>query len=238
MTSLRNRRWFRWMLVGSLLMSTLPQMSLPAFATVDVKWAKPNVDLANVFQTKPGPLSGRILYPDGGSPARSAVVRVWDCVKNGFVSVSNTDGRGRYSTSALREGTYFVIYGDRVYVPVQILPEAQLCSLDVIVPRGRVHFTPRQLMAAVKELASAEPSPKAAPDAAAADSAGAPGASAAGPAVAGPALAAPKLLPTLLIGAGVAAAAGAGLVATGVVGGKDERRPAPIVVTPTSPSSP
>jgi len=241
MERLKDHRWVRCVLTGALLLYMVQGMSSPAQATVDSKLTDPLTRLAEVLHVKPGPLSGRILYPGGDSPAKGTLVRLWDCDSARFISVSETDRQGRYTTRTLDEGRYLAVYGDRVYVRVDVTPEAHLCSLDVIVPRGKVYFTPRQMLAAVTEIAQAEvPGAGAAGAAGAADASGAAAAGGAAGAGGG-ASGGMGLLPAIGAIGGVSGLALGTLAATGAVGGgggSSRRGATTIVQVPTSPSSP
>ncbi|MFH0962414.1 MAG: hypothetical protein V2A58_00210 [Planctomycetota bacterium] len=226
----REQTWFRpaaVVCVGLILIQGVP---LRAFSSSPFQ--APTKEVAaygEVFRAKPGVLSGRILYPDGLSRAGGAEVRVWDCAAARFVCETDADVQGLYATAALTEGQYLAVYGDRVYVPLVVSEEAQLCSLDVVIPRGKVHFAPRELQAAIAALADAR--------ALASVSAGplrAPATQPAKPAVkTGPSGGGPKLLPAILVGTILSMVAVTTLAITGDIGPDDGDRPAP-----ASPSSP
>ncbi len=105
------------------------------------------VKYSQYLEVKPGELKGQVLYPDGKTPAAKVPVRVWSVKEKKFVHETGTDEKGRYSLPALKEGRYLLIFGDRVSVELRVLPLATMAGrpLDVIIPRGRVFFSPEEM---------------------------------------------------------------------------------------------
>ncbi len=108
------------------------------------------VRYSQFLSVKPGPLSGRVLYPDGKTPAANVPVRVWDVEKEKFIHQVKTDEKGNYSLPRLAPGRYRVTFGDRVVVDLRVADTASMVGpLNVIIPRGKPTFTTEQLEAEV-----------------------------------------------------------------------------------------
>ena len=93
-------------------------------------------------QSFSGELAGTVIYPDGKTPVADAAVRVWSVEAKKFVAEVLTDKKGRYEVTKLKDGRYFVVYGDRVTVDLRVDRKAQTGTktLNVIVPRGTTIF--------------------------------------------------------------------------------------------------
>ena len=105
------------------------------------------VRYSQFLSVKPGPLSGRVLYPDGKTPAAKAPVRVWSVDQKKFVHQTTTDEKGNYKFPALKPGRYLVIFGDRVSVDLRVAETAKFGGkpLNIIIPRGQVFFAPEEM---------------------------------------------------------------------------------------------
>ncbi|MCK4282825.1 MAG: carboxypeptidase regulatory-like domain-containing protein, partial [Candidatus Brocadiae bacterium] len=110
---------------------------------------------------KPGELTGMVLYPDGKTPAANVAVRVWDVQKGRFVCDLRTDKAGLYKLPKLAPGRYFVVFGDRVNVILDVVAgtESSIDTLNVLIPRGKTVFArmgPEQRSAVLTVLAQTE----------------------------------------------------------------------------------
>jgi len=92
-------------------------------------------------------LGGQVLYPDARTPVAEVPVRVWSVAETKFVYQGMTDTKGNYTLPELKPGRYILIVGDRVSVDVRVSDKvaATKQALNVIVPRGRAFFAPRDM---------------------------------------------------------------------------------------------
>jgi len=95
---------------------------------------------------RPGEIAGKILYPDGKTPASKVPVRVWSVTKEKFILQTTADEKGAYRLPRLAAGRYLVVYGDRVSVDLRVDDEAKQTArtLNVIIPRGKVLAADRE----------------------------------------------------------------------------------------------
>jgi hypothetical protein len=95
-----------------------------------------------VVQVKPGELSGKVIYPDGKTPAVETPLRLWSVQDSKFLYEGKTDEKGAYRVGPLENGRYLMVFGDRVFVDVQVDASAssETRTLDVIVPHGQAVF--------------------------------------------------------------------------------------------------
>ncbi len=110
---------------------------------------------------KPGELTGVVLYPDAKTPAANVAVRVWDVQKGQFVCDLRTDKAGLYKLPKLAPGRYFVVFGDRVNVILDVVDgtESSIDTLNVLIPRGKTVFArmgPQQRSAVLTVLAQTQ----------------------------------------------------------------------------------
>jgi len=105
------------------------------------------VKYSQYLEIKPGELKGRVLYPDGKTPAAKVPVRVWSPKEKKFVQQTTTDEKGNYKLAALEPGRYLLIFGDRVSVELRVVKSAAAAArpLEVIIPRGRAFFSPEEM---------------------------------------------------------------------------------------------
>lgn len=102
---------------------------------------------ARQLKIKPCELTGKVVYPDGKTPAAKAPVRVWNVAQKKFLFETVTDANGAYSIPKLPPGRYVLTFGDRVRVELIVENGDKLPAgpLNVMIPRGRVLFYPSQL---------------------------------------------------------------------------------------------
>lgn len=92
------------------------------------------------LRVKPAEITGKVLYPDGKTPAASVPVRVWSSTQRKFVHNTTTDKDGVYKLPKLAADRYLVIYADRVSVDLRVDAKAEqsVQPLNVVIPRGKV----------------------------------------------------------------------------------------------------
>lgn len=105
------------------------------------------VRYSRYLEVKPGELKGRVLYPDGKTPAAEVPVRVWSPAEKKFIYEGKTDKQGNYTLPALKPGRYLLIFGDRVTVDLRVTKTAAFTGkpLNVFIPRGRAFFAPEEM---------------------------------------------------------------------------------------------
>ncbi len=83
-------------------------------------------------------LNGKVLYPDGKTPATNVSVKVERDLDSKIVHETATDDKGAYKLPKLPAGKYKIIYGDRVIVNYLVVAgkEPVLKFLNVLIPRG------------------------------------------------------------------------------------------------------
>ena len=137
------RHWLTTVVVASLVFGSAPGFGVAVFAEEGAPGTKPaSTELsksAKSVAVKPGELTGRVLYPDGVIPAADAPVRVWSVAEKRSVYETTTDSSGNYKLPALKEGRYFLVFGDRVVVDLRVDASAKLTGqpINVIIPRGK-----------------------------------------------------------------------------------------------------
>ncbi len=131
-------KWVAWLVAVALVFSSTPGLSGPLFAADKTKAIK----YREFLVVSPGEIIGKVLYPDGKTPAATVPVRVWSTSKKKFVFEATTDKKGAYKLPKLATDGYFVVYGDRVSVDLRVEEKAKqtLRWLNVIIPRGKVFF--------------------------------------------------------------------------------------------------
>ncbi len=108
---------------------------------------------------QPAPLSGQVLFPDATSPAGGVPVRMWSVAERRFIYETVTDAEGAYSLPAVGPGRYWLVFGDKVTVDVEVSEEGKDApkTFTVIIPRGSVALArmPAERWAAVLEATAA-----------------------------------------------------------------------------------
>ena len=108
---------------------------------------------------QPAPLSGQVLFPDATSPAGGVPVRMWSVRDQRFIYETVTDAEGAYSLPAVGPGRYWLVFGDKVTVEVEVSEEGEDApkTFTVIIPRGSVALArmPAEHWAAVLQATAA-----------------------------------------------------------------------------------
>ena len=139
----RVQRWVATVVVVSLVYSSVPGIGDSLFAAESAPGMKATrAELGESMKSitvKPGEFTGKVLYPDGVIRAADAPVRVWSVTEKKFVYETTTDKSGNYKLPALKEGRYFLVFGDRVVVDLRVDASAKLAGqpINVIIPRGK-----------------------------------------------------------------------------------------------------
>ena len=128
----------------ALVLSVVALMCMvaPAIRSAVAEEKGLQLDYGRLVEANAGLLSGRVIYPDGITPAAKVPVRVWSVKAKKFVREVTTDEKGRYSLRELAVGRYFIVFGDRVRVDVRVAKDARrgVKTLDVVIPHGQVIF--------------------------------------------------------------------------------------------------
>ena len=124
-------------LAVALLYSTTPGAERWLFGAVPES-ATVQTQVVNIS----APLGGKVLYPDGKTPAANVSVRVLSVPDNKEVFKTRTDANGFYKLQKFPPGRYAIIYDNRVQVNMLVVSgtEPALKFLNVIIPRVVVGF--------------------------------------------------------------------------------------------------
>lgn len=97
----------------------------------------PSVRYGASIAVQPGTLTGRVLFPDGRSPAAGIAVQAWSVERGAYVAQTVTDADGAYVLKSLPAGRHLLVVGGRVSVDVLASPKAEHEGpLNVIIPHG------------------------------------------------------------------------------------------------------
>ena len=112
-----------------------------------------DVKLSRTVELASSEIVGKVGYADGTSVAAQAPVRVWSVAQAAFVHQTTTGADGAYRLPALEQGTYQLVFADRVRVELHITEakSARPAVLDVVIPHGRAVFAdmPTEQQAAI-----------------------------------------------------------------------------------------
>ena len=96
-----------------------------------------SVRYGDSIAVKPGKLAGKVLFPDGTSPAAAVAVQAWSVEQEKYVCETVTDAEGAYELEGLPAGRHLLVVGGRVSVDVRVAEEADHRGpLNVIIPHG------------------------------------------------------------------------------------------------------
>jgi len=135
-------------LVMALLYSTTPGAAGWLLAAED------SAKLSQVVTSTYQELHGKVLYPDGKTPANVVSVKVERVADKKIIHQTATNDKGAYKLPRLDPGKYRIIYGDRVAVNLLVVPDKEpvLKFLNVMIPRGVLLLTTGPLLGVVIAL--------------------------------------------------------------------------------------
>jgi hypothetical protein len=95
-------------------------------------------------------LKGKVLLPNGTTPAPGMSVRVWDVEQKKFIYNTTTDKEGTYALQKLPPGRYVLVYGDHIRVNLLVVEGTEPVTrfLNIMVP-GPMVVIPLWILAAL-----------------------------------------------------------------------------------------